>query len=33
MPTYPVWGRGLVVAVGNGVRLIPGEAATIALLN
>ena len=32
-PTYPVWNRGLVVALNNGVRLIPGEAVTIALLN
>ncbi|MCK4660096.1 MAG: HlyD family efflux transporter periplasmic adaptor subunit [Phycisphaerae bacterium] len=30
-PTYPVWGRGLVVALEEGVRLVPGEAVRIAL--
>ncbi len=31
IPNYPVWGRGLVVALGEDIRLIPGEAAMIAL--
>lgn len=33
LPAYPVWGRGLVVALNDGVRLVPGEAVTIAFLN
>ncbi len=31
-PTYPVWGRGFVVALDSGITLIPGEAVTVALL-
>jgi multidrug efflux pump subunit AcrA (membrane-fusion protein) len=30
-PTYPVWGRAVVVALHNDIRLVPGEAVTIAL--
>ena len=33
LPNYPVWGRGLVVALNDGVRLIPGEAVHIAFLD
>ena len=31
VPTLPVWGRGLVVALDDGANLIPGEAVTVAL--
>ena len=31
IPTYPVWGRGLVVALADDARLMPGEAVTISL--
>jgi len=31
IPTYPMWGRGLVVALSDDVRLIPGERVTISL--
>ena len=33
LPNYPVWGRGLVVALSDGVHLIPGEAVRIAFLD
>ncbi|MHC4064912.1 MAG: HlyD family secretion protein [Planctomycetota bacterium] len=32
LPNYPVWGRGLVVALNDGMHLVPGEAVTIAFL-
>ena len=32
IPNYPVWGRGLVVALNDAAHLIPGEAVKIALL-
>ncbi len=32
MPSYPVWGRGLMVTLSQDVRLVPGEAVTIAFL-
>ena len=32
-PAYPVWGRAVVVALDDDVRLIPGEAVTIALMD
>lgn len=31
IPTRPVWGRGMVVALDGGMTLIPGEAVTIEL--
>jgi multidrug resistance efflux pump len=31
VPAYPVWGRQLVVALKNGVRLIPGEGTVVLL--
>jgi multidrug resistance efflux pump len=31
IPNYPVWGRGLVIGLDQGVRLIPGEAVAIIL--
>ncbi|UCE58160.1 MAG: HlyD family efflux transporter periplasmic adaptor subunit [Phycisphaerales bacterium] len=30
MPTYPVWGRGMLVALDDDARLIPGESVRIA---
>lgn len=30
MPTYPVWGRGMLIALDENARLIPGEAVLIA---
>jgi membrane fusion protein (multidrug efflux system) len=31
MPTYPVWGRGMLIALNEDVDLVPGEAVRIAL--
>jgi membrane fusion protein (multidrug efflux system) len=31
MPAYPVWGRGMLIALGEDAELIPGEAVQIAL--
>ena len=33
LPAYPIWGRGLVAALNDNARLIPGEAVEIAFLN
>ena len=32
-PTYPTWGRGLVVALSDNARLMPGEAVTVRFLD
>jgi len=31
MPAYPVWGRGMLIALEQDADLIPGEAVQIAL--
>ena len=33
LPTFPVWGRGLVATLNQDVRLVPGEAVRIAFLD
>ncbi len=33
IPMCPLWGRGMVVMLNDNVRLVPGEATTIAFLD
>jgi multidrug resistance efflux pump len=32
IPTYPVWGRGIIIALAENIRLVPGEATAISFL-